>query len=82
MDGKEFFTPCKPDDEGAMAMSWRNVPKNQLKEPKCEAEDVYNALSRVKPSVSQEDIDKANEWTEMFGKISCYKIVHDLMLMH
>jgi vacuolar protein-sorting-associated protein 4 len=71
--GKEFFTPCESEDEGAISMSWKNVPQKQLREPKCEAEDVHNALSKVKPSVSQEDIDKAKEWTEMFGKIDRIK---------
>ena len=68
VDGKELYTPCQAEDDGAIRMSWKNVPKNQLKEPKCETEDVHAALAKVKPSVSQEDIDKAREWTEMFGK--------------
>jgi vacuolar protein-sorting-associated protein 4 len=67
VDGKQFFTPCTPEDAGAITMSWKNVPKNQLREPKCEAEDVHTALSKVKPSVSQEDIDNAKEWTDMYG---------------
>jgi hypothetical protein len=71
IDGKDYYTPCNEKDGGAIAMSWRDIPKNRLKEPKCVAEDIFSALAKVKPSVSQEDIEKAKEWTKNFGKTSC-----------
>lgn len=77
IDGKDFYTPCNENDNGSITMSWKDIPKNRLKESKCVAEDIFKALAKVKPSVSQEDIDKAKEWTEMFGKTPYFCTVHN-----
>lgn len=62
-----MFTPCEADDEGAIAMTWRDVPRSKLKEPPVQREDVFAVLEKAKPSVSQAEIDKCAEWTEKFG---------------
>jgi vacuolar protein-sorting-associated protein 4 len=48
-------------------MTWRDVPRSRLKEPPVQKEDVLAVVDKVKPSVSQTEIDKCAEWTEKFG---------------
>jgi vacuolar protein-sorting-associated protein 4 len=56
-----------PHEEGAVALSWRNVPASKLLEPTLLAEDFFNVLKGVKPSVTDAEIQKCHEWTEQFG---------------
>ncbi|KAH7357304.1 P-loop containing nucleoside triphosphate hydrolase protein [Rhexocercosporidium sp. MPI-PUGE-AT-0058] len=66
-EGAEKLTPCKATDDGAMPMSWRTVPASQLLEPDVEVEDFFTVLDKVKPTVSEEEIKKCSDWTELFG---------------
>ena len=66
-NGKHMFTPCEKGDAGAVAMTWRDVPKSMLKEPDVVREDIFSVLKKVKASVMQEEITKYEEWTEQFG---------------
>ncbi|KAF8860909.1 AAA-domain-containing protein [Acephala macrosclerotiorum] len=65
--GAEKLTPCKPNDPGAMPMNWRQVPASKLQEPIVVADDFFEVLQSVKPTVSQDEIKKYLEWTEQFG---------------
>ncbi|KAF4638011.1 hypothetical protein G7Y89_g51 [Cudoniella acicularis] len=65
--GKQKWTPCKEDAEGAIAMNWRKVPASRLLEPTLEVEDFFSVLSKVKPSVAEAEIAKCVEWTKEFG---------------
>ena len=66
-DGIKLYSPCEESDQGAIKMTFVDVPRGKLKAPNVEREDVFSALQKVKPSVSQEEIKKCTEWTEMFG---------------
>jgi vacuolar protein-sorting-associated protein 4 len=50
-----------------MEMTWRKVPASQLREPQILAEDFFKVLEKVKPSVSELEIKKCEEWTLQFG---------------
>ncbi|KAE8448718.1 hypothetical protein EG329_008933 [Mollisiaceae sp. DMI_Dod_QoI] len=65
--GAEKLTPCKPDDPGAMPMNWRQVPASKLQESIVVAEDFFEVLQNVKPTVSLDEIKKYLEWTELYG---------------
>ncbi|CAM1500412.1 Fc.00g095740.m01.CDS01 [Cosmosporella sp. VM-42] len=63
----EWFSPCSPGTPGSAPMKWSQVPGKQLKEPPLVMEDLYHAVSLVKPSVGPEEVRKCNEWTEQYG---------------
>lgn len=68
-EGEEItmYTPCEEGDEGAMLMTWRDVPPEKLREPDVSAADIFAALEKVKPTVGPEETRKCQEWTEKFG---------------
>jgi vacuolar protein-sorting-associated protein 4 len=66
-DGKHMLTPCGKGDAGAVAMTWRDVPKSMLKAPDVVREDIFSVLENVKPSVMNEELTKYEDWTEQFG---------------
>ena len=66
-EGKKKFTPCAPSDPGAIAMVLMDVPKGSLKPPKINGEDFFKILDSTKPSVSQNDLIKQQQFTEEFG---------------
>ncbi|AEO66567.1 uncharacterized protein THITE_32934 [Thermothielavioides terrestris NRRL 8126] len=65
--GAEYYTPCDKTDPGAIAMTWRKVPPNRLKEPPLTAADLFVVMQHVKPSVAPDELDKYVAWTEQFG---------------
>jgi vacuolar protein-sorting-associated protein 4 len=50
-----------------MEMSWTNVDAEKLLEPMLVLKDFVKAVKSSRPTVSQEDLKKNAEWTEMFG---------------
>jgi len=48
-------------------MTWREVHPKKLLEPVLEIEDFYNVLGKVKPSVSGEETQRYQKWTEQYG---------------
>lgn len=66
-DGKERLTPCSPGDRGAMEMTWEDVDPDKLLEPALTLKDFERAIKNSRPTVSKEDIQKSQEWTNEFG---------------
>ena len=56
-----------PLDFGAISMTWRLVPSDQLLEPDLTLDDFFRVLSGVKPSVSELETDSYHRWTREFG---------------
>jgi len=54
----EWYTPCDVADASAERMTWEDVPSEMLKEPPLMPLGFFAALSNVKPSVGQEEIEK------------------------
>ncbi|OBT46221.1 vacuolar protein-sorting-associated protein 4 [Pseudogymnoascus sp. WSF 3629] len=67
VDGVEKLTPCSPGDEGAIEMSWTEVDSDALLEPPLLLKDFIKAVKSSRPTVSQEDIKRSEEWTAEFG---------------
>ncbi|EEH09006.1 vacuolar sorting-associated protein [Histoplasma capsulatum G186AR] len=67
VDEQEKLTPCSPGDNGAMEMTWVDIDSDKLLEPPLLLRDFIKALKSSRPTVSEEDLKKNNEWTLEFG---------------
>ncbi|KIM21083.1 hypothetical protein M408DRAFT_333669 [Serendipita vermifera MAFF 305830] len=67
VSGVEKYTPSTPSEPGSIPMSWRKVPADKLLEPPLLASDFFNAVDKIKPSVSEEDTLRSKEWTKEYG---------------
>ncbi|TAQ87604.1 hypothetical protein B7494_g4056 [Chlorociboria aeruginascens] len=67
VDGVEKLTPCSPGDAGASEMSWTEVDSDKLLEPPLQLKDFVKAVKGARPTVSQEDIKRSEDWTNEFG---------------
>jgi vacuolar protein-sorting-associated protein 4 len=67
--GAEMYTPCEGHEEGAVEMTWENVPKNRLREPPVTAAAFKQVLRdrRVKSSVGVGELQRYENWTREFG---------------
>jgi vacuolar protein-sorting-associated protein 4 len=66
-NGKEMLTPCSPGDPEAIEMTWESVPSEELLEPVVEKKDFIRAIKASRPTVSQVDLERNEEWTKEFG---------------
>ncbi|XP_077464263.1 vacuolar protein sorting-associated protein 4B-like [Stigmatopora argus] len=64
----DLLTPCSPDDPGAVAMTWMDVPTEKLLEPVVSMADMLRSLSKTKATVNEEDLQKLIKFTEDFGQ--------------
>ncbi len=68
MDGDvEKVTPCSPGDPAAIEMTWEKVASEQLLEPLVEKKDFIKAIKSSRPTVSEVDLQRNEEWTREFG---------------
>jgi vacuolar protein-sorting-associated protein 4 len=59
--------PCSPGDAGAIEMTYDSVQGDELLPPTVRMHDFIKAVKDTKPSVTQGDKDRHNEWTEQYG---------------
>lgn len=64
----DLVTPCSPGDAGAFEMTWQEVESAKLFEPPVTMADMRNSLSRTKPTVNDEDLEKLQKFTDDFGQ--------------
>ncbi|KAK6349975.1 Vacuolar protein sorting-associated protein 4 [Orbilia brochopaga] len=64
---KKKLTPCSPGDKNALEMTWVDVKSEDLAEPPLVLKDFVKAVQSSRPTVSQEDVKKSNDWTAEFG---------------
>ena len=64
------WTPCSPSDPDPSArdMGMYDIPDGKLREPAVTFEDFMAALTKIKPSVCIEDLDRYVEFTDKFGQ--------------
>ena len=64
----KYYVPCAPSDPGAMKMTMGEIPEPDLLKPNdvC-MDDFLKAISNIKPTVSQEDLLRQEEFTKNFG---------------
>ncbi|KAK4195301.1 P-loop containing nucleoside triphosphate hydrolase protein [Triangularia verruculosa] len=67
VDGKKRMTPCSPGDPEAIEMTWEGVEGEELLEPFVEKKDFIKAIKSSRPTVSQVDLERNEEWTKEFG---------------
>ncbi|KAK0721289.1 P-loop containing nucleoside triphosphate hydrolase protein [Apiosordaria backusii] len=67
VDGKKRMTPCSPGDPEAVEMTWESVEGEELLEPMVEKKDFIKAIKSSRPTVSEVDLRRNEEWTEEFG---------------
>ena len=63
-----YYVPCAPSDTGAMKMTMNDIPEPQLLKPHdiC-MDDFLKSISNIKPSVSDNDLLRQEEFTKNFG---------------
>lgn len=48
-------------------MTWEKVASEELLEPMVEKKDFIRAIKSSRPTVSQEDLTRNEDWTKEFG---------------
>lgn len=64
---KRKWTPCSPGDKDAVEKSWTDVDSDELLEPSLRLNDFTRAVTMVRPTVTEEDIKKHENWTNDAG---------------
>jgi vacuolar protein-sorting-associated protein 4 len=66
---EKWYVPCSPSDDGAFKMSLNQIPEPELlKPPDVCKDDFIKAMSKIKPTVSQFDLKKQEQFTLEFGQ--------------
>ena len=63
-----FMIPTYPSDPTGIEMSLFQVEPSKLKAPDVTTEDFFQALARIRPSVSPADLERQVEFTNNFGQ--------------
>lgn len=66
--GQKGAIPCSPGEEGAMEISWQQIPGDKVIAPPVTFRDFVQALEQCKGSVSSEDLEKQARFTQEFGQ--------------
>ncbi|KAF9229847.1 AAA-domain-containing protein [Gyrodon lividus] len=65
--GKVQWTPCSPGDSEAVEKSWSEVESDELVEPQLRLQDFVKSLESTRPTVTEADIKRHDEWTKESG---------------
>ncbi|XP_052816322.1 vacuolar protein sorting-associated protein 4-like isoform X3 [Mya arenaria] len=63
-DDMYMYIPCAPDDPVAMEMTWTEIPEHSLGPLPVNMEDVLKCLEKTKPTISQDELRKFDEFDE------------------
>jgi len=63
-----FFEPTYPSDPSGIEMTLFQVESAKLRAPDVTTEDFFQAIARIRPSVSPADLDRQIEFTSNFGQ--------------
>ncbi|KAI6107401.1 P-loop containing nucleoside triphosphate hydrolase protein [Pisolithus croceorrhizus] len=61
------WTPCSPGDRDAVEKSWNEIESDELQEPPLRLQDFLKSLESVRPTVTEADIRRHDEWTKESG---------------
>lgn len=61
------WTPCSPGDPDAVEKSWSDIESDELLEPPLRVGDFIKSLSSTRPTVTEADIQKHDQWTRESG---------------
>ena len=75
------WTPCSPGDPDAVEKAWTEVESDELLEPPLRLNDFVRAVNSVRPTVTEEDIKKHDQWTNDSGIAlrTFWCLVHELL---
>lgn len=62
------WTPCSPGDPDAVEMSISDIGRGELVEPPLKIADFLKSLTNTRPTVTEKDIKKHEQWTEESGE--------------
>ena len=65
----DLYTPCSPQDPGAMEMIWMDIPGDRLLEPRVTIHDFMKSLANTRPTVSNKDLKQFEDFTKDFGQV-------------
>jgi vacuolar protein-sorting-associated protein 4 len=68
-DGNKW-TPCSPGDPEAVEKSWTDVDSDELLEPPLKVADFLKSLASTRPTVTEADIKRHDQWTKESGGFS------------
>lgn len=63
-----IYIPCEKKTKGAIEMSLMDIDGDQLGSPRVQMDDFEQVLKSAKPSVSEADISRHEQWTKEFGQ--------------
>lgn len=61
------WTPCSPGDPAAEEKTWSDIESDELLEPPLRIADFLKSLANVRPTVTESDIKRHDEWTRESG---------------
>lgn len=64
---KMKWTPCSPGDSDAVEKSWNEIESDELQEPPLKLADFLKSLENIRPTVTESDIRRHDEWTKESG---------------
>ncbi len=82
------WTPCSPGDFDAVEKTWSDIDSDELLEPPLRLNDFLRSLATVRPTVTEADIRRHDEWTRESGMFSlCVQgrgtnFCHQVMTVH
>ncbi|KAF8972522.1 AAA-domain-containing protein [Flammula alnicola] len=61
------WTPCSPGDPDAIEKSWSDIGSDELLEPPLKLADFLKSLDSTRPTVTEADIKRHEDWTKESG---------------
>lgn len=61
------WTPCSPGDPDAVEKSWSDIGSDELLEPPLKLADFLKSLDVTRPTVTEADIKRHDDWTKESG---------------
>lgn len=66
-EGTTKWTPCSPGDADAEEITWSDIGSDELLEPPLKLKDFMKSLDSTRPTVTESDIKKHEQWTRESG---------------
>jgi vacuolar protein-sorting-associated protein 4 len=66
--GAQQWTPCSPGDPAAVEKAWSDLEADELMEPPLRMADFMKSVDSVRPTVTEADIRRHDEWTQESGE--------------
>lgn len=65
-----YYVPCSPSDAEGEEMDMYSIPDGKVREPPVCLDDYMKALTKIKPSVCLDDLERYVDFTGKFGQDS------------